>query len=312
MRPGRFFFVAAAGLGLFAGIVPGCREPTQVTFDVSTVACDAISGTTLTVGVDPAAAEDRVRREFVTARTSHCEAGRIGTLVVTRGDENRAAIVVVAGYGGQDPAKCTPENGYRDCIVARRVVSFEEYTSLWMPIRIDPTCLNVPCDAVSTCRAGKCFASDVRCTSTGRCGEPGVQPGGEELPPVVVDGGRDSSVPMDATFDGDATPPPPVDGQVPPYCAGLRETREAILVCTDGKGGAVSCEPTNECCAAADDPTPICGGAGSCAGRVQLCCKQEDCAPNGAEGFGPIVARSCVFPTKDGPGTCESAIAPPQ
>lgn len=102
----------------------------------------------------------------------------LGTLVVTPSADS-AAIVVTAGYAGQDTAGCTPENGYENCIVARRFVAFIGHTRLTLPIEMASDCVNVPCGALTTCKAGACVSSKVEC-SGGGCsdlqGDAGAQP----------------------------------------------------------------------------------------------------------------------------------------
>lgn len=182
MRAARTLAALAAAAAFAATIAPGCQDPTQVTLDVrlASAQCSEIHGTAITVGVQPADTEERVRSRFPTGQTTDCDAAtkRIGTLVVTPSDADRAAIVVVAAYGARrDPTECQPPD-YAGCIVARRRFSFSKHRRLTIPITIDPECANVPCDAFSTCRKGRCFDSETDPCEGGDCqgSEPGAQP----------------------------------------------------------------------------------------------------------------------------------------
>jgi hypothetical protein len=197
MRGARPLLALSACAGIALILSPGCQDPTQVTVDIrlATARCDEIHGTAITVGVDPADTEERIRSRFPTGQTTDCDpaTSRIGTLVVTPSDEDRASVVVVAAYGVEhDPTACQPPS-YANCVVARRRFSFAKHRRLTLPITIDPTCVNVPCDAFSTCRRGACFSSEIDPCEGDACsdGEPGSLPdGGTDLDAAVPsDGG---------------------------------------------------------------------------------------------------------------------------
>ncbi|MBL8613427.1 MAG: hypothetical protein JNL38_39170, partial [Myxococcales bacterium] len=150
------------GLALPVALAVACRAPTQARVDIVTTApCAELTGVALTVKSRPVAAEQAVAGRFVTATTRECASGRVGDIVLAPG-EDTGAIVVVAGYKGVPATDCVPP-AYANCIVARRSFSFIEHTTLTIPISLDPDCVNVPCDALSTCSKGKCVDATVRC-----------------------------------------------------------------------------------------------------------------------------------------------------
>lgn len=248
-------FFAAGALVLM--MTPGCQEPTQVTVDVRLVdaRCDEIHGTAITVGVEPMDTEERIKSRFPTGQTSDCDPAtrRIGTLVVTPSDEERAAIVVVAAYGARhDPTECQPPD-YAGCIVARRRFSFSKHRRLTMPITIDPECANVPCDAFSTCRKGRCFDSEIAPCDGADCegSEPGsLKDGGVDLDAAVVsDGGP---VVNNASCEG------------------------TLLHCGD-----VPCPAPGRCCIL--QGSAVCDPSGNACPGAQACCTSADCGGRGCK-----------------------------
>lgn len=260
MRVVRLFFLTAlAGTGVAALLAPGCHTPTQVTLDIvlANAKCGEVNQTAITVGVDPDKTEANVRQGFVTASTTDCNAqtNAIGTLVVTPGDEDHGAVVVVVAYGPQhDATQCKPPD-YTNCIVARRSFGFIKHSRLHMPITIDPDCLNVPCDAFSTCKHGECYSSAVQ-----QVGDDFVDPG------VNGDGAVQDAVVPDA--GGDA---PPVDdaGRPAPQCKG-----GLTLFCADASGNYGRCDATNNeaCIEVAGEPT-----CGPVQPGTRYCCANTDC-----------------------------------
>lgn len=239
-----------AAISLASGLVTivACQEPTQVTLEVriATATCAEINGTAINIGIRPADTEEKVRSKFPNAQTTDCDGAtsRIGTLVVTPSEDDRASVIVVTSYGKRgDPTECQPPD-YRDCIVARRQFTFTKHRRLSLPITIDPTCVNVPCDAFSTCRKGSCFSSEAEtCEGAGDCLEPGE----------TANGGTDRDAAVDP--DTGASKPKPVAA-----CDG------ATLRCGDAP-----CEAGLKCCETASGAIcqPACG--------VQLCCSPGDC-----------------------------------
>ena len=305
LRSVRFAHVLLAG-SLVGGVVfvvgAGCRDATQVTLDISlhNASCNEIHGTAVTVGVEAADTEARVAAEYVTGSTAACDLNptsvggvpthEIGTLVVTPSDTGRASIIVVVAYDQIAPSSCKPPL-YKGCIVARRQFSFANHTQVVLPITIDPICKDVPCDAFSTCRTGKCFKANTDCTD-GTCLEPG-DPGdggtsadGQVIPDTGVDssmpdsskadGGTDSGLDgasdgsLDSGTDADSGDSSVANPGVVPYCNGT------TLHCTgpNGMPADQTCLPMQECCM---QPTvlgmqPVCSPQGTCLVLNRYCC----------------------------------------
>jgi hypothetical protein len=277
-RVARFAVAVACVLALVAALAPGCKDPTQVTLEI-VLRKDAECGkikvqTAITVGVEPVDTEHKVETEFVHAQTDHCDpiTKEVGTLVVTPSDKGRAAVVVVVGFGAQDPASCKPPK-YKGCVVARRRFTFPKSKPLRLPILIDPYCTDVPCDAFTTCRDGRCFDAE---TDTDTCGPDGcLEPG--ETP--------DGSTNIDAAIEVDGSPPPPdaspdapndappdgtQPGPLPPQCSADNK-----LQCSNGFGTYVSCSQ-KKCCDTGPPVGPVCEGT-CISGGPRFCCADTDC-----------------------------------
>jgi hypothetical protein len=299
MRFRRFTVITAVVSVSFAAVAAvGCQTATQVTIDVkTTAACGDVHGTAITVGVAPEDTEERVEQKFVSAATTDCDAGAIGTLVVTPDDDMRGAAVVVVAYDtprhpNHDPAECVPPL-YEDCIVARRSFSFIEHTKLRMPITIEPDCLNVPCDALTTCHKGDCFSSEVPPPDDdGTIPEPGSLPDGgfdeagvkdvaaPDAPGVtpVTDGAADA--PLDAPADA------PPDG--PPDLGACGQT--GTFTCN-----GQTCAPNQVCCEQGASAYGCTSFASCRPGAEKKCCRSSAC--NGG---------SCASATGGlEPGTCQ-------
>jgi hypothetical protein len=308
----------------------GCREATQVTVEISLsdrASCTDVHGTAITVGVEPSDTEKRVQSEFVNASTTSCDATSrsIGTLVVTPSDKGGASVIVVVAYApGISPASCKPPL-YTGCIVARRHFGFTPHRDLHLPITIDPECRNVPCDAFSTCRTGKCFTSEAACEGTvcpqpGDPGDGGTSVDGQVIPDTGVpdDGakpGDDGSVGADS--GGDAG----VDAADGASEAGTAATRcdppgaSGKLTC-----GSQSCEGATSYCCGANEATATCRKIQCNAGETRFCCQSADCggsaclftAPANAA---PMPPQLPIAPRPGGGstvGTCGAVvIAPP-
>jgi hypothetical protein len=301
MRAGRIAMYAAAVSATLAAVAAvGCQTATQVTIDVkTTAACVDVHGTAITVGVAPEDTEDRVGKKFVSAATTDCDAGAIGTLVVTPNDDMRGAAVVVVAYDtarhpNHDPAECTPPL-YEDCIVARRSFSFIEHTKLRMPITIEPDCLNVPCDALTTCHKGNCYSSDVPPPD-----DDGVIP----EPGTLADGGLDEAGIKDVAAPDSPDIPPATDGAVDGAAdAAVDAPPDGPVVGACGETDAFECNgqlcAANQVCCEQGASAYGCASFASCRpGAEKKCCSSAACG-----------GGSCVDPTGGlQPGTCQ---APP-
>lgn len=218
MRGGvrRASVVLALASGIVATSLHACKEPTQVTVDIRTLGfkCAELKKITIVVAKEPEAAE--TKWEFPQAEVEKC-AGEfeVGTLVVTP-SSNAGAVMVLASY---TDAKCVGPK-YEGCIVARRRFSFIENVPLRVPITLEASCKDVPCNALSSCRSGVCVTSETDCSTDGTCeaiSEPVIAPdGGAVAPPAdaaidapandtgppIVDGGLDAPPLLDAGADG--------------------------------------------------------------------------------------------------------------
>jgi len=176
-----------------------CKEPTQVTVDIRTLGfkCQELKKITVVVAADPTAAEGKW--QYPQAEVGECQGEHeVGTLVVTPSGDH-GAVMVLASYS---ESPCVAPD-YLNCIVARRQFSFIENVPLRLPITLEASCKNVPCNALSSCRSGACVSSEADCNDTGTCAAPSE--------PVVADDGGVIPPPGDATIDI-----PPNDAFVPP------------------------------------------------------------------------------------------------
>jgi hypothetical protein len=166
---------ATSGALVIAAWLTGCREPTQITFEVSTdLPCANVDDTSIAVGT---LADVERKPTTATAAKATCVDGRIGALVVApSGDSDvEIGVRIVTGVGGTSPEACvTPD--YRGCIVARRALKYIPHTSLKVNIPMRANCKDVPCDAAgfTTCAAGRCVSARIdsaACEGAG-CDEP--------------------------------------------------------------------------------------------------------------------------------------------
>ena len=164
-------------LVIASGLAASCQAPTELTLAISTDArCGTeIKTTAIYVAQAPSNANDSVQARSPIAQTDTCASGTIGTLVVTPGGDD-GAVVIIAGFDGKSPTDCVDGN-YVDCIIARRSFSFIKHTPLTVPIVLERDCLNVPCDAFSTCHNGACYSSSLDCSS-GSCSAVGSNDAG--------------------------------------------------------------------------------------------------------------------------------------
>lgn len=221
----------------------GCRDATQVTLVLSTskIACGALAGVRITVAGERLEAERRASGDFVTA-TATCPAPSsqdVGTLVITPGSSNSAAVVIVAGIG-RDARSCNQANGYKGCVVARRSLSFIDHVSATVPVLIDPTCVDVPCDVASTCKRGTCVSAQLECKEDGSC---------EPTDPRARDG--DASAPIDGASDGTAETDSGADALVDGSASDASEggpSGACNFMCPDPMPPGQQCSGGQACC----------------------------------------------------------------
>lgn len=174
------FAVLAAG-PLF---IYSCREPTQITVDLTTdlpcvgladdagVSRPAVPGqfsgegrAALWVSGDtPSTAPQVVAKSCAQGAAT----ARIGTIAIVPSKSNDDRVVITAAINVRDPAKseqCPGDPPSPDCIVARRTVGFIPHTPLTLPIHLALACAGVVCKKGETCNDGRCISDVVNCTS---------------------------------------------------------------------------------------------------------------------------------------------------
>lgn len=200
------YLVAASAI---VATAHGCRDATQVTLRIATsAACSDLRSVAITVAGDSTIAEAR-GADYPSTVASSCDAGLVGTLVVTPGETGDSAAIVIAAGVFVPSEQCKPPL-YKGCIVARRRFAFVEHVALTLPVSLDLDCTDVPCDSVSTCSRGKCVDSRVECTTEG-C----AAIGGSTTPPGTIDAGDsgDAIATDGPSSDGaDAKVDAPADG----------------------------------------------------------------------------------------------------
>ena len=178
---------ATLGAAALSGLVllASCREPTEVTLELTTdLPCAALGDTSIYVGTaqELAGPLSGLTAAAVTHGCIDAQAGRIGSIVVlpSRGDDERFSLRVVTGRSG---ATCTADLR-SGCIEVRRSLGFVPHTPLRLPLELSKTCENVVCDNASdTCLAGKCVPSAVDCSNG--CSSPPTDAGLVDATPLL-------------------------------------------------------------------------------------------------------------------------------
>lgn len=98
-------------------------------------------------------------------------------MLVPSGDGGPVTVSVVQGVK-KSPDDCVKDAFTGGCIVARRVVSFVEHSSLTLPITLDATCLDIGCSPTETCEAGECVP--IGCAGQQTCGDGGANDAGSD------------------------------------------------------------------------------------------------------------------------------------
>ena len=138
-------------------LVSSCRDPTEITLEITSNACGSLKQTGIAVGpagnVDPStfsATQDGCQRP-----------GYVGSIVVLpSGSSDDAVGIEIVGGLGKPPGSCT--HGDPQCIVARRSLRYLPHTPLTLPITLELSCAGVACDDPSTtCLSGACVPSTI-------------------------------------------------------------------------------------------------------------------------------------------------------
>ncbi len=140
---------------LGALLVVSCLDPTEVTVTVtSDMPCTQVAGTNIRIGSGDVSAS--------VPATEHCTHGdTIGSVVVLPNASLSAAqIKVVTGTGTTTADQCDADPKTKGCIVARRTLSFVTHTKLSLPILMQQSCVDQPCDEKTTCVNGACQPID--------------------------------------------------------------------------------------------------------------------------------------------------------
>ena len=230
---------------LLALLAAACRNPTQITFDVTTdVPCNQLGDTQVTAGTLDVL--DKGLPPTTTAPQCKVE-GHVGSFVVvpSGSDDNaQVAIEVVAGvnestnFCGTDPSKC---------IVAKRALRFIPHTPLTVTLGLDSACAGVVCPGVQTCVDGACKSALIsdpgQCTGAG-CSDtilPPADAGAPMLEAGALDSGVDATLPMDASMtdaevDSGTDAPPPQAGDA--SCASTSATPVVVTIGSTGNSTA--------------------------------------------------------------------------
>lgn len=307
---------AAAAFAILATAAgASCREPTQITVELTTdVRCADVRGTTMTVG-----RLVELDGRPLTAETRACEGGRIGEIVVvpSGADDDTVAIRVVMGFG-RDVGECARPPFGPGCIVARRALRYIPHTHLRLPIRLNAVCSGVECGATETCVGGDCrpatLPSPDDCALPGGCDEGALGP-------------RAPSADARADAADAAPPPPPVCA--PPAgapCAGTLPPGWSPLAFAPSRGSAcptgftsvdavADAAPAANACtctcqiSAADPPSCAVGtftsrvGATTCDSNGQgYTVNGTGCTAIGSPGAVSAFGNYPAFPLR--PGTC--------
>jgi hypothetical protein len=291
---------AALALGSGAAMTaPGCRSATQITVDIRTLGmtCADLKGVSIVVAGSRDDAENKLDGDTLSAQIPRGECGaddhRLGTLVVTPGSSHAAIIVRARVSEGPDSPCKRPE--YTGCIIARRAFSFVDHTSETLPITLEASCTNKPCDPTTSCRTGTCVDSSANCSEgADTCeslAEPMVSPNGMVILPDGAAAPTDGSVATDGSVvdgsDGATTRDTGVDAPIDALVEAGTDYGNACPI----PGGSTDCHesvgPSSPCCRMSGLASYYCGGTNGmcmmlddhflCTGRkacaeAQFCC----------------------------------------
>lgn len=190
------------------GLLASCREPTQITLELSTdIGCKDLGDTSIYVGTAHELARplSALTPAAVTKGCIDAQPGHIGAIVVlpSGSDDERVSLRVVTG---RRTSNCTTDLR-SGCIEARRSLGFVPHTPLRLPVMLSQSCENVVCDnAADTCLDGRCVPNDVVCS--GDCTMPGADAGSVDASPLVdVFVGKDVNSTLDTGLHDAPTSP---------------------------------------------------------------------------------------------------------
>jgi hypothetical protein len=293
-----------------------CRAPTRIVVRVTTdVQCGIESpAPVITLGAVGVPSDDVA---IATLKVPCKSVPDQGTVVVTpppSADRDTPVTLRLAMRYRSDlpPAsdECTRASSAL-CIVQRRLLRFEPYGTIELPIELNANCRGVYCGPLSTCnRAGQCVSADVTGCAGDGCDPTGRAPDGSPLPPGPpvpgADAGADAPSDVVSVTDGAASD---ADAQAPsdsgeagldggdsgsdagpglPTVAGLCGKCTPLQKCCLRKGPIdAMCVPTQDTCAshAPHDIEVYCRRYEDCSNLDQYCGyypaqKQFNCAFN--------------------------------
>jgi len=178
----RFALRGGLAFAALAIILASCLASTEIRLHVHTnVPCtDAAKWKGVAVYLGSPGAELEDKSPVLTSTV--CDAnGEVGSLVVVPSGAKDAevGVRVVAGLT-HEPEDCAA-NHYQGCIVARRALRFNRHSALDLQIELTSECVNLGCDATTSCINGTCTdahavteAPLVDAGPTVRCGDNGV------------------------------------------------------------------------------------------------------------------------------------------
>jgi hypothetical protein len=200
----RLLLLVVAVLGLF-----DCLEATQITVVVTTNAsCGDLRTTTLTVGQLGA-----LEKNVPVSSRDGCETppALIGSVVIVPAGKNDAPVAFRVVTGVKKNAEdCAPPD-YKGCIVARRALSYAPHHPLRVNVRMDLSCLDVPCGELETCSNGACIPAEIpdpsKCNDPSGCdltqGDAGMD---ANMDDAGIDTGTDSGIDTGIDTGVDAGP----------------------------------------------------------------------------------------------------------
>ena len=299
--------------------------------------CTSLKGVSIVVAQTPREAEDRMKLGALSADVPRGECNAdghtIGTLVITPSNDTGAIIVRARISEGPD-ATCVPPD-YTGCIVARRSFSFIAHAAVTLPITIEASCVDVPCDVVSSCRSGVCVSSSASCSdSAGSCSsiaEPVPDKDGGVVPPdeagivsvpdpLLPDGAPRDGAMLDGPPLTDGAPDAPPDAPLfdgkpdgPPSGNGLCPTNAGDVDCAPASAAPVCCNDIASgfiCTPDAQCLSPYqhfyCTGPQHCGGGY--CCAGTPIVEAGTDAFAadakppPSFVAACYTPGASCPG----------
>ena len=160
--------IGASFAAMLGAAESACRSPTEMTFLITTnEPCSSVKGTDISVGVLGAALDAKPP----TSTSTFCDDSThsLGSLVVVPSGDSDAELGVRIVTGTTDDTDTCIQNDFKGgCIVARRAIHFIPHSPITVPVEMDLSCVDQPCDPHSTCYQGACVAVTVDCLA-GNC-----------------------------------------------------------------------------------------------------------------------------------------------